>query len=198
MTDLVVIDGCGANLTSLQNALDRLGANAVVSQDHAQIESAKRVILPGVGAAGTAMARLQEKGLASLVPRLKQPVLGICVGMQVLFESSEEDDAICLGVIQGRLEKIPGSSDKPVPHMGWNTVDSTHDLFAEIPTNTHFYFVHSYAARCVESTVASTNYGIDITAAAQRENFLGVQFHPERSGIWGAKLLANFLEWSPA
>ncbi len=198
MTELAIIDGCGANLTSLNNALRRLGVDVLVTNDHKKILNATRVILPGVGAAGSAMLKLKEKGLSGLVPQLQQPVLGICVGMQVLFQGSEEDNATCLGVLQGTLRKIPSHPNRPVPHMGWNQVQSDHELFANIPQKTHFYFVHSFGAEPGENTVATTHYGIKITAAAQQNNFLGVQFHPERSGIWGAKLLKNFLTWIPS
>ncbi|MEM7281525.1 MAG: imidazole glycerol phosphate synthase subunit HisH [Pseudomonadota bacterium] len=196
MTELVVIDGCGSNLTSLCNALGRLNANAIVSHDHKIIEQAERVILPGVGAAGDAMTSLRAKGLDTLIPNLKQPVLGICVGMQLLFNHSAEDDTDCLGVIPGSLYHIPKSQTLPVPHMGWNRVQSGHELFEAIPDSSHFYFVHSYAAETSATTIASSIYGKPFTAAAQQDNFLGVQFHPERSGKYGAQILKNYLSWS--
>jgi len=195
---LVVVDACGANISSVLSALVRAGSDPVVSADANVIKSAERVILPGVGAAGNAMERLRSFGLDRLIPTLTQPVLGICVGMQVLFESSEEDDVKCLGVFDARLEKFHTGSEFPVPHMGWNKVEpkSDHPLFSHLPEYSYCYFVHSYRAPCFEHTVASADYGAAFTAAVARDNFAGVQFHPERSAEVGAQVLQNFLEWS--
>jgi len=183
------VDACGANISSVLSALSRAGSDPVVSADAKVIKAADRVILPGVGAAGNAMARLRSCGLEGVIPALTQPVLGICVGMQVLFKSSEEDDVDCLGVFDARLEKFSAASDCPVPHMGWNKIEpiAGHPLFNNLPESAYCYFVHSYRAPCFDHTVASTDYGSAFTAAVARDNFAGVQFHPERSAAIGAQ-----------
>ncbi|MET0292383.1 MAG: imidazole glycerol phosphate synthase subunit HisH [Steroidobacteraceae bacterium] len=197
--DVAVIDSGGANLASIGFALDRLGAKAVVTTDHAVIRSAPRVLLPGVGAAEDAMQRLSDAGLVSLIPELTQPVLGVCLGMQLLFSASEESSSgaltQCLGILPGTVARLPGSPATPVPHMGWNRSDRRVDdpLFQDIGPEQYFYFVHSFAAPVVDSTIAATHYGTDFTAAVRWRNFRGVQFHPERSAAAGSRLLANFL-----
>jgi imidazole glycerol-phosphate synthase subunit HisH len=199
LTDVVVIDSGGANLASLQYALERLGASAEVTTSAERIRSAPRVLLPGVGAAEDAMARLQAAGLTSVIPQLTQPVLGVCIGMQLLFDRSEEsrDGGLCecLGILPGTVARLPGTPALPVPHMGWNRrIDLAADpLFDGLDPDEYFYFVHSFAAPVGEYTLASTRYGTDFTAAVRWRNFRGVQFHPERSAHAGARLLANFL-----
>ncbi|MEM9057052.1 MAG: imidazole glycerol phosphate synthase subunit HisH [Pseudomonadota bacterium] len=196
MADAVLlIDGCGANLASLRFALERLGQDPAVSSDPDRIANAQRVILPGVGAAGYAMERLRELGLDQVVPALRQPVLGICLGMQLLLERSGEDDTACLGAIPGRCVRFTPAPERPIPHMGWNRVQPTagHPLFAGVDAGAHCYFVHSFKAPLSEHTAAATTYGERFAAAVSRENFFGVQFHPERSGQTGARILANFL-----
>ncbi|MGI9291252.1 MAG: imidazole glycerol phosphate synthase subunit HisH [Gammaproteobacteria bacterium] len=196
MTDIAIIDGGGANIASLQFALKRLGADSVLTTDKDIIRSAQRVILPGVGAAADAMERLQRAELVDFIPTLTQPLLGICLGMQLLFESSEEDNANCLGILDGRARLFEVAEDQPVPHMGWNKVSFTGDsqLFTDIPDGSYFYFVHSYAVDVGAATTGVASYGRDFTAIAGRDNFMGAQFHPERSGRWGAQLLKNFLQ----
>ena len=192
----VIIDSGGANISSLRFALGRLGCPAPLTADHALIRQASHVFLPGVGAADQAMTRLEEAGLADLVRSLSQPVLGICLGMQLLFESSDEDGGRnCLGVIPGRVRLMPAGPDRPVPHMGWNLTSLAPDcrLFAGLPQAAHFYYVHSYAAPPGSDTVAVADYGGEFTAVVARGNFHGAQFHPERSGPAGARVLANFL-----
>ena len=196
LSDVAIIDSGGANLASLQYALERLGANAEVTLDEQQIRDARRVILPGVGSARGAMDRLVSSGIAQLLPTLTQPVLGICLGMQLLFARSEEGSTDCLGILPqtvGRLESKPGL---PVPHMGWNQlVDLAPDpLLKGVEPNSYVYFVHSYAAPVSQDTLAVTQYGTPLTAAVRRHNFWGTQFHPERSARTGARILANFLE----
>jgi glutamine amidotransferase len=193
--DVAIIDSGGANLASLQYALDRLGARSQVSTDPEVIASAARVLLPGVGAAADAMARLQARGLDRLIPQLRVPLLGICLGMQLLFEYSAEGDTACLGVFGGRIERLQSALGLPVPHMGWNTLELTRAdaLFGGIESGARVYFVHSYAARVDDSTLATVPYGGVLAAAVRRENFCGVQFHPERSAAVGARLLGNFL-----
>jgi len=193
--EVAIIDSGGANLASLQYALDRLGARSCVSGDPAVIAAASRVLLPGVGAAAAAMARLRAGGLDRLIPQLRAPLLGICLGMQLLFEYSAEGDTRCLGVLPGRVERLQPKPGLPVPHMGWNVLElqRADALFSGIASGERCYFVHSYAAGLGESTVAAVTYGQRLAAAVRRENFHGVQFHPERSAAVGARLLRNFL-----
>jgi len=193
--EAVIIDSGGANLASLQFALERLGARVSVSSDAGAIAAAPRVVLPGVGSAADAMQRLRRSGVAQLLPALRQPVLGICLGMQLLFESSAEGTTECLGILPGtvdRLEAVPG---RPVPHMGWNQLNGLREdpLLAGIEPGEYFYFVHSYAVPASGVTLAHVDYGHAISAVVGRGNFWGTQFHPERSAAAGARLLGNFL-----
>jgi glutamine amidotransferase len=192
---IVIVANGGANIASLQFALQRLDAAASVSADAEQIGAATHVILPGVGAAADAMARLRQSGLDRLIPTLRQPVLGICLGMQLLYEASEEGDTSCLGIIPGRAARIAAAKDRPVPHMGWNTLDIRRpcELLAGLADGDYAYFVHSYALEMSSATVASTRYGASFSACVQWRNFYGAQFHPERSAAAGARLLKNFL-----
>ncbi len=196
MTDTVIIDSGGANLASLQFAFERLGARTRISADPGQIAVADRLVLPGVGSASEAMRRLHATGLASLLPTLTQPLLGICLGMQLLFERSAEGETECLGVLPGAVRRLAASPARPVPHMGWNRLAAvTPDaLLSGIDPEVYFYFVHSYAAPPGAFTLAPVEYGEPLSAVVRRENFCGVQFHPERSADGGARLLANFLE----
>jgi imidazole glycerol-phosphate synthase subunit HisH len=192
----VIVDAGGANISSLRFALGRLGCAAPLTADPALIRHASHVLLPGVGAADDAMQRLGRSGLADLVRGLSQPVLGICLGMQLLFESSEENGGCdCLGIVPGRVARIPGGPNHPVPHMGWNltSLGTNCPLFADLPAATHFYYVHSYAAPPGPDTVAVADYDGEFAAVVARGNFHGTQFHPERSGPAGARVLANFL-----
>jgi len=193
--DVVVIGSCGANLASLGFALARLGVDAPVTEDPERVRRATHVILPGVGAAAPAMRRLAAAGLAEVVPRLTQPVLGICLGMQLLFAGSEEDDAKCLGVIDARIRRLPQSADVPVPQMGWNQVEIVAEspLLAGVEPGSFAYFIHSYAAPLGGYTRGVTRYGLPFSAVIEHGNFFGTQFHPERSAQFGAQVLANFL-----
>ena len=193
--DTALVDCGGANIASLRFALQRLGVDARFTQDRQEIENAERVILPGVGAAGAGMQRLAAAGLEDLIPRLTQPVLGICLGMQLLYEVSSENDTPCLGVIPGRVELLEGAPDLTIPHMGWNQVARRGEpgLMDGIPDGAWFYFVHSYAAPVTPDCVAETTHGRAFASVVRRDNFLGVQFHPERSGRYGQRLLRNFL-----
>jgi imidazole glycerol-phosphate synthase subunit HisH len=192
---IVIVASGGANIASLQFALQRLEAPSVVSSDAEQIRAASHVILPGVGAAGDAMSRLRQSGLDGVIPTLQQPVLGICLGMQLLYEASLEGETQCLGIIPGRAARFTQALDRPVPHMGWNTLDIQRPcaLLAGIADGDYAYFVHSYALDLSEATVASTRYGTPFSACVQRRNFYGTQFHPERSAAIGARVLKNFL-----
>lgn len=193
--DPVVIGGCGANLASLAFALERLGVDAPVTVDPERIRAATHVILPGVGAAKHAMQALRDNGLAERVPALRQPVLGICLGMQLLFDASEEEDTACLGVIPARVRRLPDSPDLPVPHMGWNRVAlrGSSALTDGVVDGDYAYFVHSYAAPAGEYTRAVSDYGVSFSAIVEHGNFFGAQFHPERSSRLGARVLENFL-----
>ena len=195
---VAIIDSGGANIASLRAALGRQGADSVVTTDHAVIKRAARVLLPGVGSAHNAMLRLRGAGLDQLIPTLKQPLLGICLGMQLLFDRSDEGPVNCLGVIPGSIGKLQFEPGKPVPHMGWNQMTQVRDdpLLEGISSLDHVYFVHSFFAPTSSATVAITDYGVALTAVARRENFCGTQFHPERSGVVGARILANFLKAS--
>lgn len=194
--DTVIIDSGGANLASLQFAFERLGGRARVSLDPAEITAAPRVILPGVGSAPDAMSRLRGQGLADLVPALTQPVLGICLGMQLLFERSEEGNTPCLGILPDAALRLQPAPGRPVPHMGWNQLAPLRDdpLLEGISSQDYVYFVHSFAVPVSEMTLASADYGHRLSAVVRRANFWGTQFHPERSGAVGARVLANFLK----
>lgn len=193
--EAVIVDSGGANLASLQYALERLDARTYVTSDPAVIRNAPRVILPGVGAAADAMRRLVSSGVAEVLPRLKQPVLGICLGMQLLFRASEEGSSTCLGILPETVHRLVPSPGLPVPHMGWNQLVPLRDdpLLEGIQRNDHAYFVHSYVAPVSEVTLAATEYGTPLSAVIRQANFWGTQFHPERSAATGARLLANFL-----
>jgi len=191
---LAVVDSGGANIASVLHALGRLGVEPEFTSDAGRIRSADRVILPGVGAAGRAMEVLREHGLVDVIRDLTQPVLGICLGMQLLFESSAEDEAQLLGLIPARLERIPEAEGLRVPHMGWNRISTQQtDPFSDVLDQSWFYFVHSYAAPLGAWTLASSCHGQPFSALVRQGNFYGAQFHPERSAAAGARLLQNFL-----
>ena len=192
---IAVVDSGGANISSVLHALGRLGVEPAFTADPAVIRAAERVILPGVGAAGHAMDVLRRHGLVDVIRSLKQPVLGICLGMQLLFATSEEDDASLLGLIPARLGRLPESAQLRVPHMGWNEIRAKAvDPLIDGLDGLWFYFVHSYAAPVGDWTVATSHHGETFSAVVRRDNFSGAQFHPERSAGAGARLLRNFLE----
>lgn len=193
---IAVVDGGGANIASLTFALARLGVQGELTTDAGRIRAAERVILPGVGAARDAMTRLRASGLDEVIPTLTQPVLGICLGLQLLFDGSEEEDAECLGILPGTAHRFVADADHAVPHMGWNRVWQTPDsrLLASIPDGAQFYFVHSYAVPVTDCTTGRCEYDRNFSAVVERGNFVATQFHPERSGVHGAHVLANFLE----
>ena len=191
---MIVANG-GANVASLRFALGRIGVEPEVSADPQVIRGATHVFLPGVGAARDAMQRLAVAGLCDVIPKLTQPVLGICLGMQLLYAWSEEQDTACLGVFPGfvrRLERRPGIA---VPHIGWNRLRTVrvHSLIDDIKPGEFAYFVHSFAIAQGPETLAVCEHGAEFAAVVSRENFQGVQFHPERSARAGARLLANFM-----
>ena len=192
---VAIIDSGGANIASLQFALQRLGVSAQLTTSADDIREAPRVILPGVGAAGDAMQRLRDHGLVDVIRNLEQPVLGICLGMQLLAEASEEEDVECLGIIPGVATRLQADAGLPVPNMGWCPVTSSapHALFDGIDEGSYFYFVHSYALPVSGCTLATAKHRAEFSAISGRDNFLATQFHPERSSRDGARMLQNFL-----
>ena len=193
---VAIIDSGGANIASLLLAMERLGVAAELTTDPERLRAASHVILPGVGAAADCMGRLRQAKLTETIRELRQPLLGICVGMQLLFESSEEGDVECLGLLPGRVRRIPDRDSLPVPHMGWNQLEfsARTPLLNDIRQGDYVYFVHSYAAPVNELTLATTTYGDPFAAVVQRSNVYGAQFHPERSARIGAQLLRNFVQ----
>jgi glutamine amidotransferase len=192
---IAVVDSGGANIASVLHALRRLGAEPAFTDRPDLIRGADRVILPGVGAAGRAMEVLTAHGLTDLIRGLSQPVLGVCLGMQLLFESSEEDDATLLGLIPARLTRLREAPGLRVPHMGWNAIEvSRDDPLTSTLDEKWFYFVHSFAAPVGPWTLATAIHGQPFSAMVRQDNFYGAQFHPERSAGAGAELLRSFLE----
>ncbi len=193
-TRVVLLDSGGANLGSVQAAFARLGVDAPVTSDWNNIRAATHVVLPGVGTAAKAMQRLRANGLDRLIPKLTQPLIGICVGMQLLFERSEEGDTECLGLLPGPVHRLVASPGVRVPHMGWNRlqVGATHPLVAGLDRQ-WMYFVHGYAAPASGQSPANCTHGQAFTAVAAAGQVMGAQFHPERSSAAGALLLRNFL-----
>jgi len=194
--DVVLVDGGGTNIGSVLYALQRLGVEAQMSAEPARIRAASHVILPGVGAAGPGMRRLHESGLIEVVRGLRQPLLGVCLGMQLLFEHSQEGDTECLGLLPGDVGRFPSAANLRVPHMGWNDlyVERDDPLVRGIGDGPFAYFVHSYAVPVGATTLARTDYGVAFSAIVRRDNVCGMQFHPERSAALGARLLRNFLD----
>ncbi len=194
--NLAIIKYNAGNIQSVINALQRLGVSGEVTDDPERILSADKVIFPGVGEASTAMQSLRETGLHTVLPLLKQPVLGICVGMQLLCRHSEENDTTCLGIIPVAVRKfVPGEERIKVPQMGWNTIyDLQSSLFKNIPEQSFIYNVHSYYAEDSSFTLARCHYGLEYAAAVGHENFYGVQFHTEKSAHTGDRIIQNFLE----
>ncbi|CAN5257861.1 imidazole glycerol phosphate synthase subunit HisH [soil metagenome] len=194
---IVIVNSGGANIASIVFALERMNVKAELSHNTEIIRQASHVILPGVGAAAAAMQRLKQHDLIATLQSLTQPVLGICLGMQLLFSHSNEGDVACLDIIPGTIELFNAKVDLTIPHMGWNTLqidNKASPLVKNIEDNSYVYFVHSYIAPLSSATVASTDYGQKFSAIVEKDNFFGTQFHPERSGVVGAKILENFLK----
>ena len=195
---IAIIGAAGANLASVFNAFERLGKRTRITNDPDLIASASHVIIPGVGTAAQGMLRLSDLSLTPLIKELTQPVLGICLGMQLMASESEEGGQVeCLGLINAPVRALATQSGLPIPHMGWNQlhgVDGNCPLFRGIEDNDYYYFVHSFAFGINSWTKAASIYGDTFSAAVQKDNFFGVQFHPERSGKSGSKLLRNFSE----
>ena len=191
--NIVIIDYGAGNIQSIQFALERLGFEGILSNNWNEIQKADKVIFPGVGEASSAMKKLKESGLDKLIPTLKQPVLGICLGMQLLCNSTEEGNTKGLGIFDVDILKF--SNKVKVPQMGWNTIYNLQSpLFKGIKENEFMYLVHSYYAKNCKEAIATTNYEMEYATALQKNNFYGVQFHPEKSGVFGEQILKNFLE----
>lgn len=197
--DVVVVDAGGANLGSVRYALERLGVRARLARDASGLDGADRVILPGVGAAAPAMARLRDTGMDTALRALRVPLMGICLGMQLLYERSEEGGVDCLAILPGTVRALVPAPGARVPHMGWNRIEplGASPLLAGIAADARAYFVHGYAAPVDAACVAAATHGGRFAAVVARGRACGAQFHPERSGDAGARLLANFLRWSP-
>lgn len=194
--NLVIIKYNAGNIQSVRYALERIGATATVTDDHEMIASADKVIFPGVGEASTAMRYLRERKLDQLITGLQQPVLGICLGMQLMCRHSEENDTTCLNIFNEAVKqfKPQKDADLKVPQIGWNTIsDVKTPLFNSVPENSYCYFVHGYYAAKGEHTIATTDYVQPYSSSLHRDNFYGVQFHPEKSAAVGEKILTNFL-----
>lgn len=191
MTLAIVDLGCG-NLGSVAIALERFGAVPLITADAERIARAERVVLPGVGAAGFAMKRIEALDLGGTLRSLRQPLLGICLGMQLLFEASEEADCPCLGIIPGRVRKLEPAAERPVPHMGWSRL-AVSDLSIGLRDGDYVYFAHSFACETGPETRAAADYGREIPAVVAKANYWGAQFHPERSGDAGARFLQAWL-----
>jgi len=193
----VIIKYNAGNIRSVQFALDRLGVEGVVTDDPEAIRAADKVIFPGVGEASTAMNYLKERKLDQLIKELKQPVLGICLGMQLMCKHSEENDTDCLGIFDVAVKRFQSPVDNllKIPQIGWNNITGLYStMFERVPENSYMYFVHSYYAALASETVATANYVINYSAALQKDNFYAVQFHPEKSATEGQRILENFLK----
>lgn len=189
---IVIINYGAGNIQSIKFAIQRLGYEAVLSNDPAEIRAADKVVFPGVGEASSAMSKLRASGLDTLVPRLKQPVLGICLGMQLMCNHTEEGDTKGLGVFDVNVVRF--NSGVKVPQIGWNQIESLNSLLFEgIDEKEYIYLVHSYYAPVTKDTVAQSTYGVTYATALQKDNFYGTQFHPEKSSTTGSKILQNFL-----
>ena len=195
MIRLAIIDSGGANIASLRYAIDRLGIDSQITTDAQTLQKATHVILPGVGAAADCMERLHSANLVETIRALRQPLLGVCVGMQLLFESSAEGDVTCLGLLPGRVQRFAERDGLPVPHMGWNQLEFTapSPLLDDVISGDYVYFVHSYCVPVNANTIATATYGERFAAVVGRGKVFGAQFHPERSAQTGALLLRNFL-----
>ena len=192
---IAIIDYKMGNLRSVENALKRLGAEFCVTADPMVIRSADRVLLPGVGNAAEAMENLRKAGLVEVIRSLRRPVLGICVGMQVMCRHSEEGDVECLNIFDARVKRFVPAPDVKVPHMGWNRIGNLESkLFKGLDGGSYVYFVHSYYPELCPDTIATSHHGVMFSAALKYENFYGTQFHPEKSGDVGERIIENFLK----
>ena len=197
--DLALIDAGGANLGSVRYAFERLGVAPRIVRDGGQLNGAERVVLPGVGAAAPAMRALRERGFVDALRASTAPLLGVCLGMQLLYEASEEGDSPCLGLLPGTVRRMRAAPGVRIPHMGWNTLHLREEceLLSGVQAGASVYFVHGYAAPVDAHTLASATHGDAFAAIVRRDRIVGMQFHPERSSATGARLLRNFLRWRP-
>ena len=192
---IAIVDYKMGNLRSVENALRRLGADFVVTADADVIRRADKVLLPGVGNAAEAMENLRAADLVDVIRSLRQPVLGICVGMQVMCRHSEEGDVDCLGIFDARVKRFVPAPEVKVPHMGWNRIGNLETkLFKDLEGGSYVYFVHSYYPELCPDTIATATHGVMFSAALKYENFYGTQFHPEKSGDVGERIISNFLK----
>ncbi len=192
---LAVVKYNAGNIRSVIYALNRLGIDPVFTDDHEELRSADKVLFPGVGEASSAMRHLKEAGLDVFLPTLKQPFFGICIGQQLMCKHSEEGDAKCMGVFDVDVKKFKPSAGHKVPHMGWNNIgDLQSPLFKGVEATDQVYFVHSYYSEKTTGTIATCDYTLPFSAGLQKDNFYAVQFHPEKSGLVGEKILKNFLD----
>lgn len=190
---IAIIKYNGGNVSSLQNALNRLGVESIITDDFELIKNADKVIFPGVGEASSTMKTLKEKGLDQLIPTLKQPVLGICLGMQLMCKYNEEGNTVGMGIFDINVKKFP--AENIIPHMGWNTIsDFKPNIYSGIKEESDVYFVHSFYCELSENTTSVCDYILPFSASLQKDNFYAMQFHPEKSGKIGSQLLQNFLK----
>lgn len=190
---IAIIKYNGGNVSSVQNALNRLGAESIITDDFESIKNADKVIFPGVGEASSTMKILKEKGLDQLIPTLKQPVLGICLGMQLMCKNNEEGNAVGMGIFDINVKKFP--AENIIPHMGWNTISGFKpNIYSGIKEESDVYFVHSFYCELSENTTSVCDYILPFSASLQKDNFYAMQFHPEKSGKIGSQLLQNFLK----
>ena len=192
---VAIVDSIGSNLASLIFALNRIGSSFEITDEIDVLNKASHIILPGVGAAKNAMTKLKQRKLIDEISKLTKPTLGICLGMQIFMEASDEDDAKCLGIISNTCRPFENNRDYPVPHMGWNKVRFNRDsvLTKNLKDDDYYYFVHSYYVPICSETIGVSSYPIEFSAVVQKDNFFGTQFHPEKSGLSGSKILQNFV-----
>ena len=192
---VAIVDSIGSNLASLIFALNRIGSSFEITDEIDVLNKASHIILPGVGAAKNAMTKLKQRKLIDEISKLTKPTLGICLGMQIFMDASDEDDAKCLGIISNTCRPFENNRDYPVPHMGWNKVRFNRDsvLTKNLKDDDYYYFVHSYYVPICSETIGVSSYPIEFSAVVQKDNFFGTQFHPEKSGLSGSKILKNFV-----
>tara|TARA_B100000405_G_scaffold8883_1_gene7780 strand:- start:128 stop:724 length:597 start_codon:yes stop_codon:yes gene_type:complete len=192
---VAIVDSIGSNLASLIFALNRIGSSFEITDEIDVLNKASHIILPGVGAAKNAMTKLKQRKLIDEISKLTKPTLGICLGMQIFMDASDEDDAKCLGIISNTCRPFENNREYPVPHMGWNKVRFNRDsvLTKNLKDDDYYYFVHSYYVPICSETIGVSSYPIEFSAVVQKDNFFGTQFHPEKSGLSGSKILQNFV-----
>ena len=192
---VAIVDSIGSNLASLIFALNRIGSSFEITDEIDVLSKASHIILPGVGAAKNAMTKLKQRKLIDEISKLTKPTLGICLGMQIFMDASDEDNAKCLGIISNTCRPFENNRDYPVPHMGWNKVRFNRDsvLTKNLKDDDYYYFVHSYYVPICSETIGVSSYPIEFSAVVQKDNFFGTQFHPEKSGLSGSKILQNFV-----